>query len=72
MDENLVAERKAVGAQPQLHDGAGHLVAQGERQRVRQRPGRPMHEVQIGVAQPRTADLHDGAARRCRRRGDLA
>ena len=50
---------EAVGARAERGHGAGDLVAERERQLVRQRPGRPVHEVQVGVAEAGAGDAHE-------------
>ena len=62
VDEDRVADPDAVRALPELRDRPGHLVAERERELVGQRAGRPVHQVQVGVAQPCRADLEQHLA----------
>jgi len=44
-------------------DGTGRLVPERERQLIGQRSGRPLHEVQVGVAEPGRLDPQQHLAR---------
>src|SRR4051812_13002631 len=60
IDDDIVADLHAVRARPELDHRPGHFVPERERQLVGQRPGRPVHQVQIGVAQSGAGDAqHD-------------
>src|SRR5829696_2448533 len=56
IDEERLAEPDALGAGPERGDGAGDLVAERERQRVRKRSGAPVHQMKIRVAEPGPGD----------------
>src|SRR4051794_34287886 len=62
VDDHGLADVDAVGARPERRDDARHLVAERERQLVRDRPGGPVHEVQVGVAQAGRANLEQDLA----------
>src|SRR5581483_1209811 len=49
----------------------GRLVPEREREEPRQRPLRPFHQMQVGVAEARALDLDEDAARGGLRRLDL-
>jgi hypothetical protein len=51
VDEHGLAELDAVGSVAERGDGPADLVSERERQLVRHGPGRPVHEMKIGVAE---------------------
>ena len=59
VDEHRLAGLEAVGPRAESGDGAGDLVAERERELVRQRPGAPVHQVQIGVAEAGAGDANE-------------
>ena len=63
VDEDGVAlgERRHAGAE--RGDHAGGLVAERERQRPRQRPLGPLHQMKVGVAETGRGDLDEHGAR---------
>ena len=61
--EHGLADLDAVGAVAERRDGAGDLVAERERQLVGHGPGRPVHQVQVGVAEPGAGDPQEDLAR---------
>jgi hypothetical protein len=59
VDENRLAGLEAVGPRAESGDGAGDLVAERERELIRQRPGAPVHQVQIGMAEAGARDANE-------------
>ena len=59
VDEDGRARLEAVGSRAERGHGARDLVTEREGQRVRERPGAPVHEVQVGMTEA-------GAGRRAR------
>ena len=63
VDEDRLAELEAVGSRAERGDGAGDLVAERERELVRQRAGAPVHQVQVRMAEPGAGDAHEHLTR---------
>ena len=58
VDEDGRARLEAVGSRAERGHGARDLVTEREGQRVRERPGAPMHEVQVGMTEAGAGDAH--------------
>jgi hypothetical protein len=56
VDEDRLARLQTLGSPAERGNGAGDLVAERERQLVWQRSGAPVHEMKIGMAEPRSGD----------------
>ena len=72
VDDDRLAALNARRPRTELHHGAHRLMSERERQLVGKRPGGPVHEVKVGVAQARGEHLEHEPARGRDRLGDLA
>ena len=63
VDQDGLARLGARGSRTERGHGAGDLVSQREGKLVRQRSGGPVHQVQVGVAEPGSGHAHEHLTR---------
>jgi cation-transporting ATPase E len=71
VDRDRRAFREAGDTSAEFGDPTGGFVPERERQIPRQGPGRPLHEMQVGVARARRGHLHEHLTRTGMRNVDI-